>query len=220
MTDGTLPYLRIADFLRHEAHAEILGWALAHIDAFGPSQINEGKSGGLIRRSISIRPDKRVRRILRDAIEAQLPQVLAALRMPAFDHVFEQEVVCYHDGAYFRRHIDTRIGANGFGTHRRVSAVYYFHREPKAFSGGQLRLHPLLPHGAPVDIEPEQNLLVAFPSFTPHEVLPVTCASSNAADARFAVNIWLHNAARAPQSDAASSRSVEGPVAWPAGRSA
>jgi len=41
------------------------------------------------------------------------------------------------------RHNDTSVGeAPGHG-HRVLSGVYYFHREPKAFSGGCLRVHAI-----------------------------------------------------------------------------
>jgi Rps23 Pro-64 3,4-dihydroxylase Tpa1-like proline 4-hydroxylase len=43
---------------------------------------------------------------------------------------------------------------------RLLSAVYYFHAEPKAFSGRELRLHSFAGDGSFVDVPPEQNSLV------------------------------------------------------------
>jgi Rps23 Pro-64 3,4-dihydroxylase Tpa1-like proline 4-hydroxylase len=40
-------------------------------------------------------------------------------------------------------------------------------------------------------VEPNQNTLVAFPSWARHEVRRVDCSSRTFADYRFAVNIWL-----------------------------
>jgi Rps23 Pro-64 3,4-dihydroxylase Tpa1-like proline 4-hydroxylase len=40
------------------------------------------------------------------------------------------------------------------------------------------------------DIEPGQNRLVAFPSWAPHEVMPISCPSRRFIDSRFAVNCW------------------------------
>jgi Rps23 Pro-64 3,4-dihydroxylase Tpa1-like proline 4-hydroxylase len=80
--------------------------------------------------------------------------------------------------------------------------VYYFHRKPKAFFGGQLRLYPLIKAeagayvdaeaGAYVDIEPQSDSVVFFPSWFPHEVLPVHCESGAFADGRFSINCWCH----------------------------
>jgi Rps23 Pro-64 3,4-dihydroxylase Tpa1-like proline 4-hydroxylase len=74
--------------------------------------------------------------------------------------------------------------------------VYYFHAQPKAFSGGVLRLHSLASGkgdgGEHVDVEPVNDTLVFFPSWYPHEVLPVTCDSSRFEDSRFAINFWVH----------------------------
>ena len=89
----------------------------------------------------------------------------------------------------------TPLGGDPSGTQDRLlSAVYYFHREPKGFSGGQLRLHRFGSNGEPgdyVDIEPERNSLVVFPSWTTHEVRTVHCPTGQFADYRFAVNCWL-----------------------------
>ena len=79
-----------------------------------------------------------------------------------------------------------------------ISAVYYFHVEPKGFTGGELRLYR---YGAPaetlgkepgnhVDIAPINNSLVAFPSWALHEVRPVQCPSDEFREYRFAVNCW------------------------------
>ena len=71
-----------------------------------------------------------------------------------------------------------------------VSAVYYFHRQPRGFSGGQLAIYPI-DAGDAATIEPMHDRLVVFPSFAPHEVLPVTVPGNAFADARFSINCWL-----------------------------
>ena len=75
------------------------------------------------------------------------------------------------------------------------SAVYYFHRSPKSFSGGALRLYSFEAseeRGTFVDIEPTNDTLVFFPSWFPHEVRPVVCPSGRFEDSRFAINCWVH----------------------------
>lgn len=114
----------------------------------------------------------------------------------------ELELVADGDGAHFVRHSDIPtgpgrrpLGGDAKGQQDRLlSGVYYFHREPKAFSGGALRLHRFGGVDVPedwVDVEPEQNSFVAFPTWAPHEVRPISCPSRDFADSRLAVNAWL-----------------------------
>lgn len=111
---------------------------------------------------------------------------------------FETELAAYNDGGFFHEHIDTLTGSvkreQGIEQARALSAVYYFYRQPRAFAGGRLRMWGYSdgkdrPH---FDITPSDNVLVAFPSFAMHEVLPISCPSGDYEDSRFAVNCWLH----------------------------
>jgi Rps23 Pro-64 3,4-dihydroxylase Tpa1-like proline 4-hydroxylase len=100
------------------------------------------------------------------------------------------ELVAHGDGAFFARHFDTTAH------HRRriISTVYYFHALPKAFSGGVLRLHSMAATGRDgtfIDIPPDYDTLVFFPSMFPHEVLPVKSPSGKFLDSRFAINCWI-----------------------------
>jgi Rps23 Pro-64 3,4-dihydroxylase Tpa1-like proline 4-hydroxylase len=102
----------------------------------------------------------------------------------------ETSFVAHGDGAFFARHIDTLRFREG--SLRAISAVYYFHALPKAFSGGLLRLYSLAKGGPHIDISPDYDTIVFFPSFFPHEVLPVKCPSQRFLDSRFAVNFWIN----------------------------
>jgi SM-20-related protein len=58
-----------------------------------------------------------------------------------------------------------------------------------------LRIYPLIGRdksNAFVEIEPANDRLVFFPSWFPHEVLPVVCPSGRFEDSRFAVNFWIY----------------------------
>ena len=189
------PHKRINGLLEADLHAELLAWTLKNESAFTASTINYGEAGGEVRRSLSAAIAKPIADRLGAQMTRHLPDIFTALGVPPFEYLVEVELVAYGHGARFGRHADVRPNvADDKGRpriDRRVSAVYYFHRSPKAFSGGQLRLHPLM-GGEVIDIEPEQNMLVAFPSFVPHEVLPVHCPSGHFADSRFAINFWVH----------------------------
>jgi Rps23 Pro-64 3,4-dihydroxylase Tpa1-like proline 4-hydroxylase len=129
-------------------------------------------------------------------LQALMPAMLERLGSPPFvASKFELELVAHNDGAFFARHTDTFKKSEGVGTHRMISGVYYFHAQPKPFTGGTLRLHSLAATGEPgtfVDIEPDNNTLVFFPSWFPHEVMPVACTSGRFEDSRFAINCWVH----------------------------
>ena len=101
--------------------------------------------------------------------------------------------MAHNDGAFYKRHIDTQTASERDAI-RVLSGVYYFHAEPKAFTGGALRLYAI---GDPdkktfVDIEPAHDSLLAFPSWAPHEVRPISCPSKRFTDSRFAINCWMY----------------------------
>jgi SM-20-related protein len=127
---------------------------------------------------------------LKASVLELLPVMFDRLGMERFaPGKIESECVAHGDGAFFVQHIDTHRFSEG---HLRViSAVYYFHALPKAFSGGLLRLYSL-DKGTHVDIPPDYDTIVFFPSFFPHEVLPVKCPSQRFLDSRFAVNFWIN----------------------------
>jgi Rps23 Pro-64 3,4-dihydroxylase Tpa1-like proline 4-hydroxylase len=80
-----------------------------------------------------------------------------------------------------------------------MTFVYFFHREPRQFEGGELRLHDSrggselhTSAGTYQSIVPQQNQLVFFPCSVLHEITPVECSSRAFADSRFTLNGWLH----------------------------
>jgi Rps23 Pro-64 3,4-dihydroxylase Tpa1-like proline 4-hydroxylase len=118
------------------------------------------------------------------------------LNVPAFEPR-EFELSAYRDGDHFGAHIDTD---ERLGRVRVLSCVYYFAATPRRFSGGELRLHGLptlsgsKADGEPpfVDIVPETDSFVVFPSWLRHEVLPVRVSSKEWLDSRFTINCWIH----------------------------
>jgi SM-20-related protein len=133
---------------------------------------------------------------LKNEIESKvqhlLPTMFETLGSRPFTVSFETELVAHGDGAFFTRHVDAT--KEGRESSRVISAVYYFHRSPKAFSGGALRIYSPNPNGDPgafVDITPDSDTLVFFPSWSFHEVRPVTVPSGQFMDSRFAINCWV-----------------------------
>jgi SM-20-related protein len=184
------------DFLGAVLASRLMEFATANEDRFVPSGL--GGPGKVvidlaIRRS-RMMPLGEMHGELAAPFGAVLPEAIAAFGMPAFDPTrLEFELVAHENGAFQRRHIDINTGPRGLTSERVISGVYYFHRRPKAFAGGDLRLHSIIPAetgGSFFDIAVEHDMLLLFPSWLPHEVMPVSVPSARFADARFAVNCW------------------------------
>lgn len=97
------------------------------------------------------------------------------------------------DGQHYGYHVDS-FGNKG----RTITCVYYLHSEPKKFKGGQIELTdsiidskgPIEPDRKTVKIEPLNNRMVIFDSFTAHRVLSTT-SPKRWDSGRFSVNIWV-----------------------------
>jgi Rps23 Pro-64 3,4-dihydroxylase Tpa1-like proline 4-hydroxylase len=120
---------------------------------------------------------------------------------------FELQVTRYADSAHLWCHRD--IGPAHPDRH--VSYVYYFHRQPRGFSGGDPLLFDQDGQGARSDslaftrIAPADNLLVLFPSDRWHSVSRVTVESSDPRDARWTVIGWFNlPAARSAEASGAA----------------
>ena len=120
---------------------------------------------------------------------------IALGRLPVRDlesHEIELNLTAHRDGDFFRVHMD----GDPVDSDRRLSYVYYFHRQPRRFSGGDLLLYDTnrqkngFRPGVFTRIEPLHNSIVFFPSDCYHEITPVSGAQ-DFADARFTVNGWF-----------------------------
>lgn len=200
------PFARFADFLSAEDHDAVLGWTLANPDRFEPALITDHRSRSdvldLARRNALISRDfPEIRPLIVEAFERSAGQLVESLGFRGeSDFEIELELSAYGDGAHFFPHVDITLGKPAAGEtldhdRRMFSAVYYFHRRPKGFAGGELNLFGFTPAGnedvSGVAIEPDDNSLVIFPSWVPHQVQPVACRSQRFEDHRFAVNCWL-----------------------------
>lgn len=186
----------IDDFLDRPLHDALLEWTLASRVRFKPAKVGPRGVGGIARgtrSNLRLRDLGPVDGAVRAALLAALPTLAAGLGCAVPERPsLELEITAYGDGDFYHAHIDTFTGTGGpdTGAPRTISAVYYFHRLPKAFAGGALRLLPW--EGETVtDIEPVDNRLAAFLSWARHEVLPISSPSNRFEDSRFALNCWF-----------------------------
>lgn len=190
----TPPHRLCPGFLGDDLAAAILAHAISNQARMKPTTVGFGDRN---RRDESIRSSTVLRDLgacldpVMERVDACEPELLQALGMKPFTRSHVQvELVAHGDGAFYTRHIDTMTGPVQQQGPRRLTMVWYAHHRPKAFSGGALRLHALMGDQF-TDIEPAHDLMVAFPSWMPHEVMPVSVPGGRFADSRFAMNIWL-----------------------------
>ncbi len=130
-----------------------------------------------------------------ERIKEQLQPVLNKLGHKAFQMGrIEMQITASNDGDYFRLHQDSDPKST-----REISFVYFFHREPRRFSGGELRIYQgrliddrVVPADQSHTLSPRQDTIVFFPSLNEHEVLPVRVPSRSFGDSRFTLNGWIH----------------------------
>ncbi|WP_428265315.1 2OG-Fe(II) oxygenase [Haliangium sp.] len=133
--------------------------------------------------------------VFEEKIKEVLAEVIARLRHPGFPvGRIEMQVTASSDGDYFRMHRDSDDEST-----RELSFVYYFYREPRRFSGGELRIFDNeWDNGKPVPtdrsqtLSPRQDTIIFFQSRSEHEVLPVRVPTGTFGDSRFTVNGWIH----------------------------
>jgi len=187
------------EFLAPQELEELISYTLQHEPEFQTSQVVSptGDSGMIDythRRSRVLMNLGRHEQVILERIRGVLPSVLEQLGMSEFPVTnTEVQITASNDGDFFGEHRDN---SEEMIASRRLTFVYFFHREPRQFEGGELRLHDSRedsPTGSYHAITPQQNQIVFFPCSVLHEITPVGCPSQAFADSRFTLNGWLHN---------------------------
>jgi Rps23 Pro-64 3,4-dihydroxylase Tpa1-like proline 4-hydroxylase len=107
---------------------------------------------------------------LATSVKACLPRILSKLGHDTFPvSRVEAQITASNDGDFFRWHNDN---AHEEVASREITFVYFFHREPKKFHGGELRIYDsrwqdgYVPTENYRNIVPRQNQLVVFPKLS------------------------------------------------------
>ena len=189
------------EFLAPAELEALMAYTLASESQFQVSEVISPDIGGAVdfeyRRSRILQDLGIHRDVILNRIQAFLPRVFEQLSREPFPvSRVEAQVTASNDGDFFRWHND-----NGHGeiATREITFVYFFHREPKHFQGGELRLYDsrwedgmYRPQATYHTVVPQQNQAVLFLSSLAHEITPVECPSKAFADSRFTLNGWLH----------------------------
>lgn len=195
------PYALINDFLTEAEQEQVLSFALTHAGGFQVSGAYNTQNPGdttVGRRSriLDGPANGAMAAMVLPKLQALIPTLWSQLHLnPMPLNTLECQVTAHGDGDFFATHTDN--GAPDIA-YRRISYVYYFHREPKQFNGGHLCLYnTLIENGSgtcgqlAADIDPPRNGLMIFPTFIYHGVTPIRCASQALTDQRLTLNGWL-----------------------------
>jgi hypothetical protein len=188
------PFVWLKNFLPRDFHKALIPYATSVRDRFVASRVG---------RHAEYKPD--VRQTLefcgpwqymldfQTYLEKVFPDLLPRLHLTPFDiEEYTIRLRAYQDGHFFRIHMDAEPGSPT--ANRVVNFVYYFHRVPRPYTGGELLLYDS-------DIEantfttsrftrviPEDNSIIFFPCKYYHGVVPVRCPSKDFVDSRFVIN--------------------------------
>jgi len=189
------------EFLAPQELEELTRFTLEHQADFQTSEVYSAKvDRGVIndeyRRSRVLMDVPQQQEMILARVKSVLPQVLEKLGMEEFAIAdAEVQITASNDGDFFLCHNDN--GSEGVSS-RHLTFVYFFHREPRQFEGGELRIHDshlqdglYVSDGKYQTIVPQQNQIVFFPCELMHEITSVNCQSQNFADSRFTLNGWL-----------------------------
>lgn len=190
-------YLLVENFLTPEEHQRLLGYVMQREGSFVSTCTSTDDPG--YRQSKILYEFSEFSELIVERIQGVFPDVLTGLGQPWFAaSTIEVQLTCHGDGNYYRIHNDNGSPET---VRRELSYVYYFHRDPKPFSGGELVIYDskveqghYVAADSCVTIEPRDNSIIFFLSRYLHEVLPVCCPSQAFADSRFTLNGWISRA--------------------------
>ncbi|MFB2836965.1 2OG-Fe(II) oxygenase [Floridanema evergladense] len=193
----TSPFIQIDDFLSEAEKTQLINYSLEKESVFvDTAPLTNTSYHPDHRKSWVLYQFPEISEIFLQRLRKAMPFVMSKLGMELFPiSQIEVQLTAHNDNNYFRLHNDN--GTPETAT-RELTYSYYFYREPKPFSGGQLIIYDRktlnstwYPSESYHTIEPRNNSIVFFPSQCYHEVLPVTCVSKAFADSRFTINGWV-----------------------------
>ncbi len=189
------PFVLVKDVLPPADHDSLLPLVASVEDALAPAMVGDHKYVPAIRESLDLPKPLRwdVTRRFHERLKELLPRLQPRLNVPPFDmDSVEFKVRVYKDGHFFRVHMDSPKKSTCAG--RKVSYVYFFHKMPRAYTGGDLVLFDSdivtnrFSSASFTRVVPEDNALIVFPSAYWHCVVPLRCDSSDFTNNRFVIN--------------------------------
>jgi SM-20-related protein len=187
-------FIQIDQFLAPADHQRLIQFVLQQEANFVSTSTSTGDLD--YRKSLVLYAFPEFSQLISQQIHAVLPDVLTQLSLSHFDvQQVEAQLTAHNDGNYYKIHNDN---GSSHTANRELTYVYYFNRQPKVFSGGELRIYDTTLKNNQYTqaethhtIEPRDNSIVFFLSRYMHEVLPIRCPSKRFSDSRFTINGWI-----------------------------
>ncbi len=192
-----VPFLQIDEFLSWQQLRDLFRYTIAQESNFMGSINTNGDEN--YRRSQVLYQFPEFESLIKTKLSAQIESVCTQLKIRSFIPLgIEAQLTAHNDGHFYKLHNDN---GSPDTVNRILTYVYYFHREPKGFTGGELVLYDgamendiMMAAHSSHTIQPRNNSIVFFPSYFMHEVLPITCPSRKFVDSRFTINGWVRGA--------------------------
>ena len=182
------PFVHIRDFLSNAERERLLSAALATQEFFAPARTGRGadrKVRPLQRGALAVRLPHRAGECawLVPKLREALPMVSTLLRIDSLDLCrMDVAMVAHPDGGFGACHCDDTS----------LSAICYFHRDPRPFSGGDLLLYDTEVETGRCSasefsrVVPLGCSVVFYPGRYAHEVAAVGCAPGGSGEVDFA----------------------------------
>lgn len=190
----TSDYVQLDQFLTADQHQQLLDYVIQREGDFVPTTTFTGEVN--YRESVVLYSFPEFTELIAQRIHSVLPDLFQRFNLKPFKvSQIEAQLTSHNDGQFYKVHNDN--GSADTVT-RELTYVYYFHRQPKAFSGGELVIYDskiqnnyYVQANTFKTVEPRDNSIVFFLSRYMHEVLPIYCPSREFADSRFTINGWI-----------------------------
>ncbi|MGB7443340.1 MAG: 2OG-Fe(II) oxygenase [Coleofasciculaceae cyanobacterium] len=187
-------YVQFDNFLTRQENKKLLDYVEQQELNFAPNSPNTGNLD--IGKALIINSSNQFSELIINRVKQIFSTVVNKLEIspfPVWD--IENHLTAHNNGDYYKVHNDNGSPKTAS---RELSYIYYFHKEPKPFSGGELLIYDskiennfYVKADSFKKIEPRNNSIVFFLSRYLHEALPVTCPSKSFADSHFTINGWI-----------------------------
>jgi Rps23 Pro-64 3,4-dihydroxylase Tpa1-like proline 4-hydroxylase len=195
-TEEVLPsyFAQVENFLTPAQVQNLLKYVLEREAKFEPTSNSANDPN--YRRSSFLPVFPEFSELIVNRIRDMMPYIVTYLGLPSFIvGNIESQLTAHNDGNYYKIHNDN--GSPDSAT-RELTYVYYFNRQPKSFTGGELLIYDskiennfYVGASSYHTVQPLHNSIVFFLSRYMHEVLTINCPSKHFADSRFTINGWV-----------------------------
>jgi Rps23 Pro-64 3,4-dihydroxylase Tpa1-like proline 4-hydroxylase len=197
------PFVTVNDFLPASFHETLVPFTISMEGELTPAMVGNDQYAPDRRESLELRDASEVQARFAKHVRQFLVEISGRLHVPSFQlGRLEAKLRVYLDGHFFRLHMDNPSNSPT-SCNRQISYVYFYHRMPRGYTGGDLLLFDTdlaanqFTTSGFTRIQPVDNSIVFFPSGVYHSVVPVTCTSKRIADSRFVINGHFSKVARA-----------------------